>query len=244
MKVTRVLRGAGIISSFGSMGAGASTLVEDDRRILVDTGHFGNRDVLVRNLKELGIETSEIDTIVLTHLNWDHCLNIDLFENAEIVLGKEEFISGTLSGTADKITAGFKEYLNTRKIRTVSDGNQVSRNTHILATPGHTPGHVSLNVSDGKKTVLISGDAMPNLRSYRRGVPDIIFYNLDLARKSIDKIRKLNPDVIIPGHDPPFNSDGYIERDTVDISMRNEDETNLVVTIGKKEAPPPVIYNE
>ncbi|MEM0156298.1 MAG: MBL fold metallo-hydrolase, partial [Thermoplasmataceae archaeon] len=85
MRITRVLRGAGIISSYGSMGASAVTLVEDDKRILVDTGHFGNRDVLVQKLSELKIKPSEIDVIVLTHLNWDHCLNTDLFESSEIV---------------------------------------------------------------------------------------------------------------------------------------------------------------
>ena len=49
MKIVRILKGAGIISSYGSMGAAAVTLIEDELKILVDTGHFGNRDVLLKD---------------------------------------------------------------------------------------------------------------------------------------------------------------------------------------------------
>ena len=91
MKIIRILKGAGIRSSYGTIGAASVTLVRDDRNILVDTGHFGNRDNLLARLRENMIKPSEIDVVVLTHLNWDHCLNVDIVKDSEILIGKQEY---------------------------------------------------------------------------------------------------------------------------------------------------------
>ncbi len=243
MKITRILKGAGIRSSYGTMGAASVTLVEDDTRVLVDAGHFGIRDALLSKFKEIGLSVRDVDSVVLTHLNWDHCLNVDLFENASILLGSLEFQSGTLTGVKDGITDSFKRYLSSLRYTLVEDGYQVSKNTSILATPGHSPGHISLKVMDGPRVIVVSGDAIPNIRSYRRGTPDFIYHNLEQARKSIAKIKEIAPSLIFPGHDPPFNDNGYVEEDTVDIILRNETEDNTVVAMHKSAAEKPVVFN-
>ncbi len=245
MKIVRILRGAGIRSTYGTMGAASVTLVDDDdKKILVDTGHFGNRDNLLSRLKENNIETSEIGTIVLTHINWDHCLNVDLFKDSEIIIGRREYEKGTLTGVDDSLTEKFKDYLRGLNLTLVEDGYKVSKNSSIISTPGHTPGHISLVVRHEHKLTVIAGDAIPNFRAYRRGVPDLIFYDLEAAKQSIARIKGLEPDVIIPGHDPPFNSGGYLETDPIDIVLRNEDETNTVLTMNRTYAEKPVIFNE
>lgn len=244
MKMTRILKGAGIRSSYGSMGAGAVTLIEDEKRILVDVGHFGNREVLVSRMKELGIRLSDIDIVVLTHINWDHCLNLDLFEDSAIILGAREYENGTLTGVRDGLTQMLKEYLSSMKYQLAEDGLVISKSTSILATPGHTPGHISVAVRDDGRLIVISGDAIPNLRSYRRGIPDFVFYSLDDAKRSIAKIKAMKPSIIIPGHDPPFGDNGYLETDTIDIILRNENEENTVLTLHKSSAEKPVIINE
>jgi len=245
MKIARILKGAGIRSSYGTMGASASTLVEDNgNKILVDIGHFGNRDNLITNLKKLNISTSDIDIVILTHLNWDHCLNVDLFDSAEIILGEEELKKGTLSGIKDGISDKFKEVLKKMDLMLINEDYELSNNIQIITTPGHTPGHISVLALDGVKKIIIAGDALPNLRAYDRGIPDLIFYDLEQAKKSIIKIKNLKPDTIYPGHDPPFNKDGYLERDTIDVIIRNRDETNTVMDLYMEPAEKPVIFNE
>ena len=244
MKIARILKGAGIISSYGSMGAAAVTLIQDDLNVLVDTGHFGNRDVLLKRLSAEGIKPDEIDKIVLTHINWDHCLNVDLFQNASIVLSKKEFVNGSLSGRGDFITTYYRNYLSSRHIVIAEDNTPVTRHSYILMTPGHTPGHISLIVDDGENNIIFSGDSIPNLRSYRRGLPDFIFYSKEEAISSILRIKKLNPSMIIPGHDPPFNEGGYLENDIIDIILRNEDETNSIIKFNKDRAGGPVEFYE
>ena len=244
MKIIRILKGAGIRSTYGTMGAASVTLVNDDKNILVDTGHFGNRDNLLARLRENMIKPSEIDVVVLTHLNWDHCLNVDIFKDSEILIGKEEYEKGTLSGVPDDLTEKFKEYLGGLNINLVEDGHRVSGNSSIISTPGHTPGHVSLSITYENRLTVVAGDAIPNIRAYRRGIPDLIFYDLKAAKRSIAKVKALEPDVIIPGHDPPFNKDGYLEADPIDIVLRNEDESNSVLTMSRTTAEKPVIFNE
>lgn len=244
MKIIRILKGAGIRSSYGTMGAASVTLVRDDRNILIDTGHFGNRDNLLARLRENMIKPSEIDAVVLTHLNWDHCLNVDIFKDSEILIGKEEYAKGTLSGVPDDFTKKFKEYLGGLNISLVEDGHRVSSNSSIISTPGHTAGHVSLSIKYENKLTVIAGDAIPNIRAYKRGIPDLIFYDIRAAKQSIARIKALEPNVIIPGHDPPFNLSGYLETDPIDIVLRNEDETNSVVTMNRTTAEKPVIFNE
>ncbi len=244
MKLIRILKGAGIFGNYGTMGAASVTLIQDDKNILVDTGHFGNRDLLLKNLAENDLSTSDIDTVFLTHMNWDHCLNVDIFKNAEIIIGKDEYELGTLTGSNDGITEKFKEYLKNRNTTSVSGGEKISSNSSVIYTPGHTHGHISLLLKNGNSKIVFSGDAIPNRRALIRGVPDLIFYNLEKAKESIIKIKNIHPDIIFPGHDPPFNENGYIENDKVTIFMRNEDETDFSVSIGKDIASKPVIYNE
>ncbi len=244
MKLIRLLKGAGIFGNYGTMGAASVTLIQGDKNILVDTGHFGNRDLLLKRLVENKISPSDIDIIFLTHMNWDHCLNLDIFENAEVIIGKSEYELGTLTGINDNISKKFIEYLKERDLKLVKGGENISPNSSVIYTPGHTPGHISLLLENGNNKIIFSGDAIPNRRAFIRGIPDIVFYNLEKAKESIIKIKNLHPDIIFPGHDPPFNENGYIENDQVNIFMRNEDETDFSLSIGKNKASQPVIYNE
>ncbi len=240
MKIVRLLPGAGIRSSIGTMGAAAVTLIQDDINVLVDTGHFGSRDKLMARLSGNGLTTRDIDAVVLTHLNWDHCLNVDLFHDSKIIISPAELEKGSLSGSMDGLTPKFKDLLKGMDLLLVSDNQRISANASIIYTPGHTPGHISVVVG-GVDRVVIAGDAVPNLRAYRRGMPDLIFFDAATAKSSIERIKSLKPSYIIPGHDSPFNDNGYVERDDIDIILRKENEENLVVIIRNTEADKPLV---
>ena len=57
-----------------------------ERNILFDTGWDG--DVLISNMKLLGINPRDIDLILLSHSHWDHCGGLtrvlNLNENLEV----------------------------------------------------------------------------------------------------------------------------------------------------------------
>ena len=56
-------------------------LKADGSRILIDTG-APNPALLSNVLRQAGIGPREIDTIILTHLHFDHCANSELFPRA------------------------------------------------------------------------------------------------------------------------------------------------------------------
>jgi glyoxylase-like metal-dependent hydrolase (beta-lactamase superfamily II) len=83
--------GFGFTSDQGGFGWSTISLLRvGDRNILIDTGPASRRALLVNTLKDHGIERGDIDTVVLTHLHWDHCQNTDLFPNARILVNPKE----------------------------------------------------------------------------------------------------------------------------------------------------------
>ena len=244
LEIDRVMPGRGIRSNAGTMGVAAVTLIRDgETKVLVDTGHFGGRNELLAAFKQRKLDPKEIDIVVLTHIHWDHCLNVDLFPKARILAGGGELKSGSLNGVKDGFTKYFKEFLRAMDVESVRDGERISEHATALLTPGHSPGHVSVCVKDdnGDLTVM-SGDAIPNYRAYRRTSPDLIFYNTSLARSSIARIKKMNPKRIIPGHDSPFNARGYLEHDEFKLILRRENEENSIITLNTVPADRPIVY--
>ena len=73
------------------------------RVIVVDTGFEGGRSMtgrLFENvepvatvLAKLGYATADVDTVILTHLHFDHAGNFDVFPNAQIIVQRLEFDS-------------------------------------------------------------------------------------------------------------------------------------------------------
>jgi glyoxylase-like metal-dependent hydrolase (beta-lactamase superfamily II) len=80
----------------------------------------------------------------------------------------------------------------------------------LVHTPGHTPGTMSVFV-DAERKYAIVGDAIPTLENVRRWVPPGIVSDGDAALRSMKKIVAF-ADVVIPGHDTPFEVDRRNDR--------------------------------
>lgn len=65
-------------------------LKADGSRILIDTG-APNPALLSNVLRQAGIGPREIDTVILTHLHFDHCANSELFPRARFFLQRREW---------------------------------------------------------------------------------------------------------------------------------------------------------
>ncbi len=231
--------GMGIRSSGGTMGAAGVTMIEDENsRIVVDVGHFGTRDALLGELRKRNLAPRDFDVVILTHIHWDHCLNVDLFENAKVILGKNELKMGTINAKEDRHAENFRQLLIDRKAEGVSEFYKVSKHASVLDTPGHSPGHISLRVDTEDGLVIFTGDSIPGLRAYHRGVPDLVFYDLEKAKRSVSKVKEMKPKMIIPGHDRPFNETGYLAHDSLEFVFRKESEENMVFVLKDVESDP------
>jgi glyoxylase-like metal-dependent hydrolase (beta-lactamase superfamily II) len=87
MKLTVLLPGRG----FPKLRSAVTLLESEDKRVLVDSGLCEDGDKLVAALAGCGLVPADIDTIVSTHLHYDHCGNHLLFENAQYVVGAADY---------------------------------------------------------------------------------------------------------------------------------------------------------
>lgn len=243
-RIIRLLKGASIGSSYGVMGANSVVYIEDSgKKMIVDTGHFGNRHVLAARLNEENINPSSIDYVILTHIHWDHSTNIDMFGNSKVIVHKSEMENGSLSPFEKK------ESLSTRTVKRMissldldlvdEDRIELTSNVFLRETFGHTPGHISVHIIEEKGGTVIAGDSIPNLRAFLRGRPDYV-YDDDLAISSIEKIKDLKPILIIPGHDAPFTLNGNQDVEDIDLRIKQRSENDLVIKLGNASAGSPV----
>jgi len=149
--------------------------------VLVDTGAGGlgpNTGKLIQNLEAEGVSVGDIDTIILTHGHPDHLGgNTDskgkpAFSNARFVMWKDEWIFWTGDPDLAELKADeqIKELLVTYarnnllpiqgQIDLIDDETEIVPGIRAVAAPGHTPGHLALNISSGGQRLLVVSDAV------------------------------------------------------------------------------------
>lgn len=201
--------GFGFTSDQGCFGWSTISLLRvGDRNILIDTGPASRRALLGNALKDHGMERGDIDTVVLTHLHWDQCQNTDLFPNARILVHPKELDYARNPARGDTSAAWYvADMMAKMKAEPISEGGEVAEGVSVIETPGHTIGHLSVLLEvDGEK-VLVAGDALPDGGSVRRGLPFNVFWDVNDASESVEKMLEVSS-VFYPGHDRPFKLEG------------------------------------
>jgi N-acyl homoserine lactone hydrolase len=202
----------------------------EGRRILVDTGEtaavsdvpFARFDVgagqeLPAVLAAAGVGVGDIDQVVLTHMHGDHMDGSVHLRQPVLVHEAELSYSRALSSRffqrvlrqpipngvefkAFALDGGpFGAFAASRPL--TADGRVVA-----VATPGHTPGHISvICVDDDGRHVLLAGDASDTLEQLRARRPDAIGPKPKVYVQTLDRILahgREHPTVFLPSHDP------------------------------------------
>ena len=189
----------------GSFGYSTNSLLRvGSHNILIDTGPSSRRAFLYRALQARDLSPEDIDIIILTHMHWDHCQNTDLFPNARVVVNPTEIDYARNPNPWDMAVAGaMADMMRKMKVEIVSEGDTVVEGVSVIETPGHTKGHMSVLAEVEGEQILIAGDAMPESGTVARGLPYNVFWDVDDARESVEKM-VASSQVFYPGHDRPF----------------------------------------
>lgn len=203
--IETVLQGFGVRSDQGTLGfCGVNLLRDGNRNILVDVGHMGRRVLLMERLRAMGLQLADIDAIVLTHAHWDHCLNVDLFPNARIIISAREHEYIRQPHPGDWATPIWtNDVLNRHAIDEVKDGDEIASGVRIMEVPGHTAGSLAVLVQTADGITGLVGDALPNSASVTAGICYLVFWSEEEARRSVGKIVE-TCDIVYPGHDRAF----------------------------------------
>lgn len=177
-------------------------------------------DAFDAQLRERGIEPSDVTQVVMTHLHGDHTSGMRLLPRAEFVVAADELAAARGRGAATKgfVAAHLPGDARFRVVDIAGDGEPFGPFDHtvdllgdgsvrLISTPGHTPGHLSLLVETADHgTVLLVGDAAYTRRSIAERILPLLTGDDAAAQATLNALHEYaseNPQTtVIPTHDP------------------------------------------
>ena len=161
---------------------------------------------------KLGVEPGDIEIVILTHLHWDHVQNMKEFRNARYICPEIEIKWAynplpLYYRTYESPILGIEPAYNGCNFELVHGNTTIVPGISMFATPGHSPGHMSVTVSTEAGDIVIAGDAIFQARNmepneeekWRYWVP-ARFVNSIEGWRSVEEIDK-RADYILACHD-------------------------------------------
>ena len=204
-RYTVLLPGIPVSSNRGALGWSTVALIETDGlRILFDTGSYGDRSQLLERFQALSLDPQALDAVFISHLHYDHCQNIDLFQNAPIFVSERELryvLDAEYRERHDPYVPTTTILDQKDRFRTVLDGSEIFPDVRVVALPGHTPGQCGLFLA--REKILVAGDGVKNAWEFANRVAPPTFFSRSAALDNYEWAR-VNAIEILPGHDRPF----------------------------------------
>ena len=150
-------------------------------------------------LAAIGLKTSDITYVALSHTHGDHIGNVNLFPNSTVLMQRAEYEwIGSFDGPNDNVNqlkALSRKLLGAPKHLKLLEGDTDvfgDGSVTLVSTPGHTPGHQSLLVHlKNSGFIVLSGDVVHLQENFEKNtVPSL---NTDQAASiaSMAKIRQM-----------------------------------------------------
>lgn len=122
----------------------------------------------LKNLLAAGVDPADIDYVFCTHLHVDHCgwntkledgRFVPTFPNAKYIFSIEEY-----NASVETNSIVFREsvlpVMEAKQAELVAMDFALDDNISLTPTPGHTPGHVAVEMSSNGRLASMSGDLM------------------------------------------------------------------------------------
>jgi glyoxylase-like metal-dependent hydrolase (beta-lactamase superfamily II) len=150
--------------------------------------------------RRAGLAIGDVTRVYLTHFHGDHRAGMEAFADVPWLMPDAEWVYWDRRLAPD---APERRLLG--RIETVAaEGSAIWQGVTTLHLPGHTPGLAGLVFDDrDDRRVVIASDAAMTRDFFDARVGYFNSDDLDMARKSIDRLR-VTADVILPGHDNYF----------------------------------------
>lgn len=206
-------------------------VIDKNDVVLVDCGYPNFLSLLEDEMKSKGIDPNSLTKVLITHHDDDHMGSLselkEKYPNIKIVSSEidSEYISGKKKSLrleqAEEVLKDLPqeqkqfgiEFCETlRKVNpvnvdiTVKDGDYFDwgGGCQVISTPGHMPGHISLYLKETNS--IITGDAAV-IENNKLVIANPQFaLDLELAKKSLEKLISMNADNYYCYHGGKFDS--------------------------------------
>ena len=182
---------------------------------LVDTGIPGQAAMILEKLAAEGVSRSDLKRIIITHQDIDHIGSLKALKEAtgaEVLALDVEvpYIDGALPSPKmpppERLeqNPGLKAMLDALERSSVDvalkDGEvlDLAGGVRVIATPGHTPGHISLYLN--RTHTLITGDALTSSEGTLGGPMEMATPDMASAKASVKKLAELDVKQIVAYH--------------------------------------------
>ncbi len=202
--------------------------------ILVDTGAGAGWQPtvgkLVENLQAAGIDPGSITKVVFTHAHPDHLWGVAdasgalHFPNASYLVNASEWNFWMAEDVLKKIPENFRPFaLGAKrdlsrikpKLNTLKPDEEIVSGVRVIATPGHTPGHISIEIAGGDG-LIIAGDVIANAAvsfahpEWRFGIDSLPDLAIQSRKRLLD--RAASERIRLVGSHWPYPGLGMVER--------------------------------
>lgn len=169
----------------------AYVLARGDKVSIIDTGTAGSATQIEAALTTLGAGWDSVNSVVLTHLHPDHIGGLpsvlDMATKATVHAGRAD---------AEAIDAD-------RAVEALDDGDEIF-GLQVIATPGHTPGHIA--IFDPAAGFLVAGDALNESDGMVLGPNPDFTQDLDVAHASVQRLAERTYETVVFGHGEPIET--------------------------------------
>lgn len=206
--------------------ANVTILQGEGHNVLIDTGfsseyfiEFTNSKYNLRPqeyLSEVGLTPDDIDTVIISHMHYDHIDHIDQFKNAQVFLQKDEFewwkkISclsdkyALLKCYLDKDTIPKLEKIDAEgRLHLIEDNTTVLPGIVVYKVPGHSFGDQCAVVSAKNGKYVICGDSAYTTANIEKMIPmgyGVSQYEMLCSFERIMGLADGDLSKIVPAHD-------------------------------------------
>ncbi|HEX8742167.1 MAG TPA: N-acyl homoserine lactonase family protein [Thermoleophilaceae bacterium] len=192
-------------------------------RILAATAASGWRmepsQAVPDQLRERGIEPSEVRLVVMTHLHFDHASGMVQFPGATFVFSRQEWHAANQPRPwrHGYVPSHFDHAFDYRLLD--FDGPGVGSfasfgrafdllgdgSIRVVFTPGHTMGHMSVVLRTSEREVLLAADAAYTRHALATGHQPFLMQDEHLFARSLREVQRYAEQtpsaLVIPGHD-------------------------------------------
>ncbi|MBX6722005.1 MAG: MBL fold metallo-hydrolase [Dactylosporangium sp.] len=198
--------------------------VDDGSATLIDTGAPGSGPAIADALRHIGLDTTAVARLVLTHFHDDHvgsAAEVVRWGSMTVVAHAADapVIRGEQAGQPPNFTdeervlhaqvaAGLQKAPPVRVDVTVVDGDIVEfgGGATVISTPGHTDGSIALYLQ--RHRILFTGDVAAQHEG--RVIPGVFNIDREKAFESFCRLAELDADIVCFGHGAPLLKEGKL----------------------------------